>query len=97
VPDVVLPKYRSVIFVNGCFWHRHPNCPFAYTPKTRTKFWKRKFGENVARHSKVTNELEAMGWHVVTIWECDISDRLALSQKLSESLPRIGSVRSVIE
>jgi DNA mismatch endonuclease (patch repair protein) len=96
-PDIVLLRYHTVIFVNGCFWHRHANCVLAYTPKTRTGFWKKKLSRNVARQHKVNDELEAMGWRVMTVWECDISDRLALSQKLSESLPRIGSVRSVIE
>jgi len=87
-PDVVLPKYHTVVLVNGCFWHRHANCKFAYMPKTRTQFWQRKFEQNVARQSKVNAELEEMGWHVVTIWECELSDRVSLSQRLSESLPK---------
>lgn len=87
-PDIVLPKYHSVIFVNGCFWHRHSNCRFAYMPKTRTEFWKKKFDQNVARHSKVTQELERTGWHVLNVWECELSDQVALSQRLSESLPK---------
>lgn len=82
-PDVVLPKYKTVLFVNGCFWHRHPNCAFAYSPKTRTEFWQRKFAENVARQNRVNEELQAMGWRVVTIWECEASDRHTLSRRLS--------------
>jgi DNA mismatch endonuclease (patch repair protein) len=87
-PDIVLPKYHTVIFVNGCFWHRHANCALAYTPKTRTGFWKRKFDQNVARQGKVNAGLEGMRWHVVTIWECELSDQEALSQRLSASLPK---------
>jgi DNA mismatch endonuclease, patch repair protein len=73
-PDIVLPKYKTVIFVNGCFWHRHQGCKYAYTPKSRQQFWEIKFQKNVERHEKVMNELINLGWKVIVIWECEISN-----------------------
>lgn len=74
-PDIVLPKYRTVIFVHGCYWHRHEGCKYAYTPKTRTEFWQAKFDKNVENDRKNKELLEAAGWHVITMWECDIKHR----------------------
>lgn len=74
-PDIVLPKYRTVIFVHGCFWHRHPGCKEATTPKTRTEFWQEKFNRNVANDRLNREQLEAAGWRVITLWECDINRR----------------------
>ena len=71
-PDVVLPKYHTVIFVHGCFWHRHTGCKDATTPKTRTEFWIDKFEKNVANDRIHRETLEAAGWNVITLWECDI-------------------------
>ena len=70
-PDIVLPKYRAVVFVNGCFWHRHKGCRFAYTPKTRKEFWKKKFLENINRDKRSRTALEKEGWTVFTVWECE--------------------------
>lgn len=69
-PDVVLAKHKTVIFVHGCFWHRHAGCPLAYTPKSRPAFWSRKFAGNVRRDRKVETELRKLGWRVVVVWEC---------------------------
>lgn len=69
-PDLVFRNRKVVIFVHGCYWHRHDNCELAYSPKTRTDFWEEKFAENVARDKRVVEELEADGWTVVTVWEC---------------------------
>lgn len=69
-PDIVLPKYRAVIFVHGCFWHRHPGCRLAYEPKSRTIYWKKKFTDNVRRDRKVTGALLDQGWRVAIFWEC---------------------------
>src|SRR5260370_14466037 len=66
-PDIVLKKWKTVVFVNGCFWHRHENCKFAYTPKTRPAFWRKKFEGNVQRDSKRIRALEALGWRVKTV------------------------------
>jgi len=71
-PDIVLPRYRSVIFVNGCFWHRHPSCKEATVPSTRTDFWLEKFIQTVKRDSKKTAELETAGWQVLVVWECEL-------------------------
>ncbi|SEO14992.1 very short patch repair endonuclease [Palleronia pelagia] len=69
-PDLVLPKYRAVVFVHGCFWHRHEGCRYATTPATRSEFWQAKFAANVARDSAVRGALLDEGWRVATIWEC---------------------------
>ena len=91
-PDIVLPKYSTVIFVHGCFWHRHTDCRLAYTPRTRTDFWMKKFTDNVARDATVTRKLRDAGWHVLTVWECELAapDRLAsrLHHALSAWAPR---------
>ena len=71
-PDVVLPKYKTVIFINGCFWHRHEGCKYATTPKTRTDFWLEKFERNVANDKRHVQQLEELGWKVITLWECEL-------------------------
>jgi DNA mismatch endonuclease (patch repair protein) len=85
-PDIVLPAYGTVIFVHGCFWHRHPGCRFAYTPKSRVDFWLTKFQRNVERHVEVTVELEELGWRVVVIWECETASEEQLQQRLYDEL-----------
>ena len=72
-PDIVLPKYRTIIFIHGCFWHRHAGCKDATTPKTRTEFWQQKFDRNVANDRLHIKQLEKMGWHVIVLWECQIN------------------------
>ncbi len=71
-PDIVLPKYCTVIFVHGCFWHRHEGCKYSYVPKSRTEFWRRKFDANVARDREVRGQLRALGWKVAVVWECEV-------------------------
>ena len=71
-PDIVLPKYRTVVFVHGCFWHRHEGCSNATMPKTRTDFWQEKFARTVERDLQKQRELEALGWRVLTVWECEL-------------------------
>lgn len=83
-PDIVLPKYRVVIFVHGCFWHRHPGCKYAYRPKSRHAFWEKKFEMNEKRHKKVTGDLEKFGWKNFVIWECEASDLSRLQEKLTQ-------------
>jgi len=77
-PDIVLPRHRAVVFVHGCFWHRHRGCRFAYTPKTRQQFWMQKFRENQARDERARRKLRRMGWRVLVVWECQTArpDRL---------------------
>ena len=71
-PDIVLPKYKTVIFVHGCFWHRHKNCKYASTPKTRKEFWEKKFRENINRDNLNQANLSLKGWKIIIIWECQL-------------------------
>ena len=71
-PDIVMRKYRTCIFVNGCFWHGHEGCRYYTIPKTNTEFWVNKVKRNKERDLKVQHELAAMGWHSITIWECEL-------------------------
>lgn len=70
-PDIVLPKFGCVVFVHGCFWHRHPRCKYSYTPKSNLPFWRKKFSANVARDKQVLLKLHRLGWRVLVVWECD--------------------------
>jgi DNA mismatch endonuclease (patch repair protein) len=74
-PDIVLPRYRLCIFVHGCFWHRHLNCPYATTPKSNTEFWLQKFTTNTIRDEKVASMLGKAGWRVFKIWECGLKGK----------------------
>ena len=74
-PDIVLPKYKTVIFVHGCFWHRHENCKYASTPKTRQEFWEAKFRENINRDKLNQENLSSKGWKIIVVWECEIKDK----------------------
>lgn len=71
-PDIVLRKYRTCIFVNGCFWHKHEGCKYFVVPKTRTEFWLNKVNRNQERDIEVKKSLASMGWHSITIWECEL-------------------------
>ena len=71
-PDIVLPKWNAVIFVHGCFWHRHKDCPFATTPSTRPEFWQQKFDDNVRRDARNQEALILSGWRVAIVWECGL-------------------------
>lgn len=82
-PDLVFPRLRRVIFVHGCFWHRHPGCRLAYTPKSNTKFWLDKFEGNMQRDALALEALDALGWEVLIVWECEVSNLPALTQKLN--------------
>lgn len=85
-PDIVLPRYGLVILVHGCFWHRHPRCKYAYTPKTRVDFWTRKFKRNVERDRNVRRELKRLGWDVLVVWECETHDLATLANRLACAL-----------
>ena len=86
-PDIVMPRYRTVVFVNGCFWHRHLGCRRASTPKTNTPFWERKFASNVARDREVRDTLQRDGWTVLVVWECQTRNSRMLADTLSAILP----------
>jgi DNA mismatch endonuclease, patch repair protein len=86
-PDIVLPKYRTVIFVHGCFWHRHPGCRRATTPKNNFEYWERKFDRNKERDEKAKSALGERGWNVLTVWECETTrNGVGLAGKLAETL-----------
>lgn len=72
-PDIVLPRYRTAIFVNGCFWHHHPECKYATLPATRTSFWSAKFARTVERDQENKTALESEGWQVLLVWECELN------------------------
>jgi len=69
-PDLVFPKYRAVVFVHGCFWHRHEGCRYTTTPRTNEEFWRQKFQGNVDRDRRHVEMLHSLGWRVAVIWEC---------------------------
>ena len=81
-PDIVLPKYKTVIFVHGCFWHRHENCKYASTPKTRKEFWNKKFTENKKRDSEIQEKIKILDWRSIVIWECETKNIENLRDKI---------------
>ncbi|MEG6503341.1 MULTISPECIES: very short patch repair endonuclease [unclassified Desulfovibrio] len=86
-PDIVLPKYKTVIFVHGCFWHRHSGCKEASIPKTNTEKWMNKFSENIQRDNRAVQALEQAGWSVFVIWECEIKNKEQLAARIQAALP----------
>jgi len=85
-PDLVFPKHRLCIFVHGCFWHRHPGCKYAYTPKSRLDFWLPKLARNVERDLAAQQALQALGWRVAIVWECHTKDREFLRNEIRIAL-----------
>ncbi len=85
-PDIVFAKRKKVIFVHGCFWHRHPGCPKASTPKSKTAYWLGKFERNVQRDTEVKDALESTGWKALVIWECETKNTEALQNLLTDFL-----------
>jgi DNA mismatch endonuclease (patch repair protein) len=71
-PDIVLPKYNSVVFVHGCFWHRHEGCRYCTMPSTNVEFWTLKFDQNVARDARAVEQLRQLGWRVFIVWSCEL-------------------------
>lgn len=85
-PDLVFPRHKAVVFVHGCFWHRHPGCKIATTPKSNTPFWLDKFEKNVARDTRTASVLRDAGWKVFVVWECEVgspSKAQAAGEKLA--------------
>jgi DNA mismatch endonuclease (patch repair protein) len=85
-PDIVLPKYKTVIFIHGCFWHGHEGCKYYVVPKTRTEWWLNKINGNIANDTKAIKSLKKEGWKIITLWECDLKPAKIL--KRLERLPR---------
>lgn len=91
-PDIVLPKYKTVIFVNGCFWHKH-DCPRFIWPSTNEEYWRPKIMGNVERDKRNLAELQQLGWTVLTVWECELKKKVidATLDQLEKRLCKIGS------
>ena len=85
-PDIVFPSRKSVIFVHGCYWHRHEGCPKATTPSTNVEFWKDKFANNLERDKKAQEALQDLGWHILVVWECELNSLDDLIIKLTTFL-----------
>jgi DNA mismatch endonuclease (patch repair protein) len=89
-PDLVLPKYKTVIFIHGCFWHGHEHCKYYVVPKTKTEWWLNKINGNIANDAKAATALQQAGWKIITVWECElkpgkVEDTLAgIAQNLSQ-------------
>lgn len=90
-PDIVLPKYKTVIFVNGCFWHKHENCKYFVWPKSNVEFWQKKILSNVARDQRNYQLLKNAGWNILIIWECELK-KSVVEENLSKLLQKIKSV-----
>lgn len=75
-PDIVLPKYKTVIFINGCFWHGHKDCKFATIPETNRDFWLNKISGNVIRDNEYVEKLSQLGWKVIVIWQCELKPKV---------------------
>ena len=87
-PDIVLPRYRTVVFVHGCFWHQHSGCKLAAKPDTNAEFWHVKLGGNVERDARNMVRLDELGWRSLTIWECQTGDLTALPNQIKEGAAR---------
>lgn len=87
-PDIILPKYKTLIFVHGCFWHRHEGCRFATTPATNTEMWLKKFEENCKRDERNLSRARQQGWDVIIVWECELNNIDELAERLKKNLIR---------
>ena len=85
-PDIVLPKYKTVIFVHGCYWHRHSGCKRCTTPSSNKKYWLKKFQRNIEKDRENVKELKQLGWDVLIIWECEVKDINTLQNQISSKL-----------
>ena len=90
-PDIVLPKYKTVIFINGCFWHGHKGCKYYVVPKTNTDFWLNKINHNIERDQKQINQLKMEGWNVIVVWECQLGNK-TISERLKALESEIRSL-----
>ncbi len=89
-PDLVFPSRRAVIFVHGCFWHRHENCALARLPKSRLDFWRKKLESNTTRDAAQQERLRELGWRVLVVWECQLGDTTKLTDTIRHFLDNFG-------
>ena len=85
-PDIVFKKLKKVVFVNGCFWHRHQNCKYSTEPKTNKSFWQKKFADNVLRDKKNQEKIINIGWDFLILWECETKDTNFIEERLRDFL-----------
>lgn len=88
-PDIVLPKYNTLIFVHGCYWHGHENCKASKLPETNTDFWRKKISDTIARDRKNIEKLRNDGWKVIIVWQCEIKNKIGREQKLKLLIEKI--------
>lgn len=88
-PDIVLPKYKTIIFVHGCFWHQHKGCAKCKIPKSKVEFWTEKLGKNVTRDLKHKRDLKKLDWTVLYVWECELKDEESLAKRLTEKISMV--------
>lgn len=91
-PDLVLPKYHTVIFIHGCFWHGHANCKYYVVPKTKTDWWLAKINTNQANDAKAIKALKKDGWRIITIWECDLKPK-KMERTLEKLAGKLGKLQ----
>ena len=99
-PDIVLPKYSVAIMINGCFWHGHKGCKYATKPKSNVEFWEIKIARNRHRDEVTNAHLEALGWHVITVWECELKGKSILASRLdalAEEIREAGAAKSKLK
>ena len=92
-PDIVLPKYKTVIFVNGCFWHKNEGCKYFVWPKSNSEFWKEKIESNIVRDKKQYEELKNAGWHVIIVWECELKKK----QRMDTLERLVTEIQTIVE
>jgi len=92
-PDIILKKYKTIIFVNGCFWHGHKNCKKSILPTSNITFWKGKIQANIDRDKKSKRSLKKIGWSIFTIWECDIKNKMALTKTMNKLLKYLYAIK----
>jgi len=93
-PDIVLPKYKTVIFIHGCFWHGHEHCKYYVIPKTRTEWWVNKINSNIANDTKAVAALKEEGWKIITLWECQLKPKQA-AKSLELVVSRLRSTAAI--
>jgi len=92
-PDIVLPKYRTIIFIHGCFWHGHPGCKRSKLPATNAEFWEKKLSANIERDKRTIERLKKEGWNIIVLWQCEISSKKKREDRLERLIEEINANR----